>query len=51
MLSASTELTDTVVVNEVPALPDVDFGPLDPGMPISVVDAVYSWSNYSLWTA
>ncbi|KAJ5311029.1 hypothetical protein N7476_006889 [Penicillium atrosanguineum] len=32
------------------ALPDVDFGPLDPGMPISA-DATYSWPNYSLWTA
>jgi hypothetical protein len=33
------------------ALADVDFGPLDPGTPISVADAVYSWPNYSLWTA
>lgn len=34
------------------ALPDVDFGPLDPsGMPINVADAVYSWPNYSLWSA
>lgn len=31
---------------------DVDFGPLDPsGVPISVADAVYSWPNFSLWTA
>jgi hypothetical protein len=34
------------------AQPDVDFGPLDPsGVPISVADAVYSWPNFSLWTA
>lgn len=33
------------------ALPDVDFGPLDPGMPISVASAAYLWPNYSLWTA
>jgi hypothetical protein len=34
------------------AQPDVDFGPLDPsGVPISVADAMYSWPNFSLWTA
>lgn len=34
------------------AQPEVDFGPLDPsGVPISVADAVYSWPNFSLWTA
>jgi hypothetical protein len=34
------------------AQPDVDFGPLDPsGVPISVADAVYSWPDFSLWTA
>ncbi|KAJ5975047.1 hypothetical protein N7481_008754 [Penicillium waksmanii] len=34
------------------AQPDVDFGPLDPsGVPINVADAVYSWPNFSLWTA
>ncbi|KAJ5273807.1 hypothetical protein N7478_008932 [Penicillium angulare] len=34
------------------AHPDVDFGPLDPsGEPINVADAMYSWPNFSLWTA
>jgi hypothetical protein len=34
------------------AQPDVDFGPLDPsGLPVNVADAVYSWPNFSLWTA
>jgi hypothetical protein len=34
------------------AQPDVDFWPLDPsGVPISVADAMYSWPNFSLWTA
>lgn len=34
------------------ALPDIDFGPLDPSeMPINVADAVYSWPNYSLQSA
>lgn len=34
------------------AQPDVDFGPLDPsGVPVNVADAVYSWPNFSLWTA
>ncbi|KAJ5681391.1 uncharacterized protein N7477_001331 [Penicillium maclennaniae] len=31
-------------------LPDVDFGPLDPGMPINA-DTAYLWPKYSLWTA
>lgn len=34
------------------AQPDVDFGPLDSsGLPVNVADAVYSWPNFSLWTA
>ncbi|KAJ5086503.1 hypothetical protein NUU61_007810 [Penicillium alfredii] len=34
------------------AQPDVDFGPLDlSGVQIGVADAVYSWPNFSLWTA
>lgn len=40
------------VWNNFLAQPDVDFGPLDPsGVPISVADAVYSWPNFSRWTA
>lgn len=31
---------------------EVDFGPLDPsGLPVNVADAVYSWPDFSLWTA
>lgn len=66
VLTANPVLPDTTVpedltsdvsflgqdMEEFLALPDVDFGPLDPlGMPTSVTDSVYSWPNYSLWTA
>ncbi|KAJ6015879.1 hypothetical protein N7540_010470 [Penicillium herquei] len=34
------------------AQPDIDFEPLDSsGEPINVADAMYSWPNFSLWTA
>jgi len=34
------------------AQPDVDFESLDSsGMPVNMADAVYSWPNFSLWTA
>ena len=55
--TAPGNLTDEMAfsgesMEEFLAQPNVDFGPLDPsGMPISVADEVYSWPNFSLWTA
>jgi hypothetical protein len=51
------DLTDEMIfldqsMEDFLAQPDVDFGPLDPsGVPVNVADAVYSWPNFSLWTA
>ncbi|KAJ5109657.1 hypothetical protein N7532_002302 [Penicillium argentinense] len=55
--AASGTLADEMVfldqsMEDFLAQPDVDFGPLDPsGVPVGVADAVYSWPNFSLWTA